>query len=62
MSVGIDDNLTVFVTDEKDEALIKNFIHENLMFVYDKFKIRTIAAFPVNEGGKILYSKLQEMV
>ncbi len=62
VSVGIDDNLTVFVTDEKDEALIKSFIHENLMFVYDKFKIRTIAAFPVNEGGKILYSKLQEMV
>ncbi len=28
----------------------------------DKLKIRTIADFSVNEGGKILYSKLQEMV
>ncbi len=62
VSVGVDDNLTVFVTDEKEEVLIKNFIRENLMFLYDKFRIKTIPAFPVNEGGKILYSELQALI
>ena len=61
VSVGTDDHLIICVTDESEKDMIKTFIHKNYL-IYDNSRILTVPEFPVNEGGKILYSKLQEAV
>ena len=59
VSVGEDEHLTVFVTDEKEKELVENFVCERISATRAGLRVMTIAAFPQNEGGKILYAELQ---
>ena len=59
-SVGTDDHLTIFVTSESDNALVRDFLSKNLSAARAGMQVLTIPAFPKNEGGKILYAELQK--
>ncbi len=59
VSVGTDDHLTIFVTDEKERALAADFVRRKISAARAGFRVVTIPAFPRNEGGKILYAELQ---
>ena len=60
VSVGTDDHLTVFVTDEREKEPVKNFILSGrISAARAGFRVLTIPEIPRNEGGKILYSELQ---
>ena len=62
VSVGTDDHLVIFVTDEKEEEPVRSFIRTNVLSGGSDIRILTIPEFPKNEGGKILYAVLQEAV
>ena len=57
---GVDDKMSVFVTDEciKDAVLL--FLTEKLKFHVSAFKVCFINAIPRNESGKVLYKDLPE--
>ena len=59
VSVGTDDHLTVFVTDDKEKELVMPFVPGKISAARSGFRVLTIPEFPKNEGGKILYSELQ---
>ena len=58
-SVGTDDHLTVFVTNDADAAPVRDFLTRRLSAARAGLRVLTIPAFPQNEGGKILYAELQ---
>ena len=58
-SVGKDDHLTVFVTNEADAAPVRDLLSKKLSAARAGLRVLTIPAFPQNEGGKILYAELQ---
>ena len=60
VSVGTDDCLTVFVTGEQEKEMVAAFIPRVLSAARGSLRVLTVPAFPKNEGGKILYSELQE--
>ena len=60
-SVGTDDRLTVFVTEEAEKDQVEAFVLGRIGAARTGFRVQTIPEFPRNEGGKILYSRLQEM-
>lgn len=55
---GIDDNLEIYTTDNKGVDEIKSFVINHTGINQKGFKVFYIDAFPRNEVGKILYSKL----
>ena len=59
VSVGTDDHLTVFVTDEKYRDIITAFVRGKISTAHAGFRVLTVPEFPKNEAGKILYSVLQ---
>ena len=59
-SVGTDDHLCVFVTNEEDNAVVRDFLSKTLSAARAGLRVLTIPAFPQNEGGKILYAELQK--
>lgn len=59
-SVGTDDHLTVFVTEEGEKEPVEAFIRSRISVARAGFRVQTIPAFPKNEGGKILYAELQK--
>ncbi len=61
VSVGTDDHLTVFVTDEGEKDMAEDFILKALSAARANLKVLTVPEFPRNEGGKILYSELQKI-
>ena len=61
VSVGTDDHLTIFVTDEKYRDIILDFVLGRLNTVRTGLRVEVIDEFPVNEGGKVLYFELQKM-
>ena len=60
-SVGTDDHLTVFVTNEADNAPVRDYLSKKLSAARAGLQVRTIPAFPKNEGGKILFAELQKI-
>ena len=50
--------MTVFVTDEKITAMVKEELVAKTKLVASAFEIKVISEIPKNEAGKILYSKL----
>ena len=60
-SVGTDDHLTVFVTNEVDNAPVRDYLSKKLSAARAGLQVRTIPAFPKNEGGKILFAELQKI-
>ena len=59
VSVGTDDHLTVFVTDEKYKDFVADFIRGKIITAHAGFRILTVPEFPKNDAGKILYAQLE---
>lgn len=59
--VGNDEKMTVYITDEKLSASVKEELVEKTKLVATAFEVKVIPAIPKNEAGKVLYSKLQEI-
>lgn len=59
---GIDDKMSVFVTDEKIKDAVLPFLTDKLKFHASAFKVCFINAIPRNESGKVLYKDLPEGV
>ena len=59
---GVDDKMSVFVTDECIKDAVLPFLTEKLKFHASAFKVCFINAIPRNESGKILYKYLPESV
>ena len=59
VSVGEDDHLTVFVTDDREKELVSAFVPGRISTVRAGFRVLTVPEFPRNEAGKILYAGLQ---
>lgn len=59
---GVDDLITVFVTEEGLDEQIKAWLIEKTGFNPRAFAIRKIDAIPVKTSGKIDYPKLQKML
>ena len=49
-----------FVTNEEDNAVVRDFLSKTLSAARAGLRVLTIPAFPQNEGGKILYAELQK--
>lgn len=60
--VGVDDKITVFVTEEGLETQIKNYLTEKTGLNVRAFSVKVIDSIPKNTSGKILYSELQKML
>ena len=56
--VGNDEKMTVYITDEKLSAFVKEELVEKTKLVATAFEMKVIPAIPKNEAGKVLYSKL----
>lgn len=57
---GVDDKMSVFVTDEKIKDAVLPFLTDKLKFHASAFKVCFINAIPRNESGKVLYKDLPE--
>ena len=57
--LGSDDNLNVFTTNLKKEAIISKFLMQNLKINKSAFKLISVERIPRNKDGKVLYSKLK---
>lgn len=56
--VGTDKLVSVYVTDGKQSEEIHHFIAQKTKLMRNCFRVIVIDALPLNEAGKILYSKL----
>ena len=59
---GVDDLITVFVTEEGLEEQIKNLLVEKTGFNPRAFQVKQIETIPVKSSGKIDYPELQKML
>ena len=59
---GVDDLITVFVTEDGLEEKIKNLLVEKTGFNPRAFQVKKIDAIPVKTSGKIDYPELQKMI
>ena len=59
---GVDDLITVFVTEEGLEEQIKNLLVEKTGFNPRAFQVRVIEQIPVKTSGKTDYPELQKML
>ena len=57
-SVGVDDHMYIFVTDEKYVEPVKNFIVGKTRLNPAAFKVLFIDEIPKNDSGKTLYKEL----
>lgn len=60
--VGVDDLITVFITEEGLEEQIKNLLVEKTGFNPRAFQVKVIAEIPKFESGKLNYPALQKMI
>ena len=60
--VGVDDLITVFVTDEGLEEQIKNLLVEKTGFNPRAFDVKVIKDIPKASSGKIQYPELQKLI
>ena len=59
---GVDDKITVFVTEEGLEQNIKDLLVAKTGFNPRAFEVRVIPEIPKNGSGKVLYKDLQAML
>lgn len=59
---GVDDKITIFVTEEGLETQIKNYLSEKTGLNTRAFAVKVIDSIPKNNSGKILYSELQKIL
>ena len=60
--VGVDDKITIFVTEQGLESQIVNILTEKTGFNSRAFEVRVIDAIPVKSSGKIDYPAMQQML
>ena len=60
--VGVDDKITIFVTEQGLESQIVNLLAEKTGFNSKAFEVRAIDAIPVKSSGKIDYPAMQQMI
>lgn len=60
--VGVDDKITVFVTEAGLEDNIKNFLSEKMNLNIRAFDVKAIDTIPTKDSGKIDYMQLQKLV
>lgn len=60
--VGVDDLITIFVTEEGLEEKVKNLLVEKTGFNPRAFQVKVIAEIPKFESGKLNYPALQKMI
>ena len=60
--VGVDDLITVFVTEEGFDESVKNLLVEKTGFNPRAFQVKVIAEIPKFESGKLNYPALQKMI
>jgi len=60
--VGVDDKLTVFITDVDKTENIKSYLVKKTGLNPGAFNVRTISSIPKNNAGKILYAQLNKML
>lgn len=61
-SVGKDDNLVVFITDESVIGDVRKYISEITKLNVAAFHVRSIETIPKNEAGKVTYSELTNYI
>lgn len=59
---GIDDRVTVFVTENGVESRIKDYLSEKTGLNSRAFAVNVVETIPKNPSGKVLYSELQKML
>jgi len=57
--VGVDDRMTIFITDTSKTDEVKTYITHKLGIHSSAFQVKVIEQIPKNNAGKILYSELQ---
>lgn len=57
---GVDDKMSVFITNEDLKEKVLLFLVEKLKFNAVAFAVRVVNEIPRNESGKVLYKDLQE--
>lgn len=57
-SVGVDDHMYIFVTDEKMAGAVKEFVVDKTKLNLAAFKVLVIDEIPKNDSGKTLYKEL----
>ena len=60
--VGVDDMITIFVTEDGFEEQVKNLLVEKTGFNPRAFQVKMIAEIPKFESGKLNYPALQKMI
>lgn len=60
--VGVDDKITIFVTEQGLESQIVNMLAEKTGFNSKAFEVRVIEAIPVKSSGKIDYPAMQQKI
>lgn len=60
--VGVDDKITIFVTEQGLEGQIVNLLAEKTGFNSKAFEVRVIESIPVKSSGKIDYPTMQQMI
>ena len=60
--VGVDDKITIFVTQEGLEGAIVKMLAEKTGFNNRAFEVRVIDAIPVKSSGKIDYQLMQQLL
>lgn len=60
--VGVDDKITIFVTEHGLDNQIVNLLAEKTGFNSKAFEVRVIEAIPVKSSGKIDYPAMQQMI
>lgn len=59
---GVDDKITIFVTEEGQETQIKSLLSEKMGLNSRAFVVKVIAEIPKNASGKIQYAELQKFL
>lgn len=60
--VGTDEKMIVYITDENYTQQVKEELVEKTKIVASAFVVEVIDSIPKNEAGKILYSKLNNLI
>ena len=60
--VGVDDMITVFLTDNSNTEKVKVYLSEKTKLNIRAFEVRRIEVIPTKSTGKVDYSQLQELL
>ena len=60
--MGKEDNLQVFITNVNKKKFLENYFSKNFSINKTNLSINIVSKIPKNQDGKILYSKLKNIV